>query len=402
MRRLTIAFLGLLAFVASGRFLILAQASLSHDDRDAPRSTAKRLQDKEWWPTKPGSARKDYAGTEACAGCHKQLVVEQQNTAMARAASPASETAILRSNLKLSGVQPPFLTEIQQDRKGSNYVVSRGGEAMSGRLQWSMGEGSMGFTFILESGGTLFESQLSYFPAIGGLDLTPGHTPAGPRDLQRAFGEPQSPEIAQRCFGCHTTASSDKHEFDPAHAIPGVTCEACHGPGARHVKEMQANPSSDPSATILDPGAFSPVKILDYCGACHRAPLDVATASDRVPINVRFQPYRLSKSRCWSRPDVRITCIACHNPHLPLEQDAVAYDAKCLACHATAAPAYSTVAGAVRSSASAPASKPGTACPVSSSHCVTCHMPKYKVPQLHGSFTDHDIRIVRPGAPYPL
>jgi hypothetical protein len=29
-------------------------------------------------------------------------------------------------------------------------------------------------------------------------------------------------------------------------------------------------------------------------------------------------------------------------------------------------------------------------------------MPKYQVPQMHGKFTDHDIRIVRPGDPYPL
>jgi hypothetical protein len=28
-------------------------------------------------------------------------------------------------------------------------------------------------------------------------------------------------------------------------------------------------------------------------------------------------------------------------------------------------------------------------------------MPKYEDAQFHGSFTDHDIRIVRPGDPYP-
>jgi formate-dependent nitrite reductase cytochrome c552 subunit len=39
---------------------------------------------------------------------------------------------------------------------------------------------------------------------------------------------------------------------------------------------------------------------------------------------------------------------------------------------------------------------------VSTEHCVTCHMPKVQDPQFHGSFTDHDIRIVRPGDPYPL
>ena len=399
MRRVAVASLSLLILAACCGFLFSAQAAL---DRDAPKPTVTRLQDKEWWPTKTDSARKDYVGTEVCAGCHRQEAIEQQGTPMAQAASMASQTEILRSNPRLSREDRPFATEIQRDRQGSTYIVSQGGKAISGRLTWSMGRGVMGQTFIVESGGTLFESQLSYFRAIEGLDLTPGHTPADSRNLESAFGEPQSQEIAQRCFGCHTTASSEKHRFDPSHAIPGITCEACHGPGAQHVRAMQANPAGKTDTSILDPGTFAPAKLIDYCGACHRAPLDVTTAKDRVPIDVRFQPYRLSKSRCWSRPDPRITCIACHNPHLPLEQDAVAYDPKCLACHASAKPAASAIAGAIEPAGGVPASKERKICPVAGSHCVSCHMPKYKVPQMHGSFTDHDIRIVRPGDPFPL
>lgn len=399
MRRVTIAFLSLLALTACGGLLFSAQAAF---DQDAPKPTLKRLKEKEWWPTKTDTARKDYVGTEICASCHRQEATEQQGTAMAQAASVASQTELLRSNAKLSHQDSPFATEIQRDRQGSTYIVAQGGKARSGRLEWSMGLGIMGQTFILESGGTLFESQLSYFRAIGGLDLTPGHTPADPRNLERAFGEPQSQETAQRCFGCHTTASSEKHRFDPSHATPGITCEACHGPGAQHVQAMQANPAGGTDSSILDPGTFAPEKLIDYCGACHRAPLDVTTAKDFVPINIRFQPYRLSKSRCWSKPDPRITCIACHNPHLPLERDAVAYDAKCLACHASAGSAASKIGDAAKPDRSAAASSQRKICPVASNRCVSCHMPQYKVPQMHGSFTDHDIRIVRPGDPFPL
>jgi len=32
---------------------------------------------------------------------------------------------------------------------------------------------------------------------------------------------------------------------------------------------------------------------------------------------------------------------------------------------------------------------------VATSNCVSCHMPKYELPQTHASFTDHDIRVVR-------
>jgi hypothetical protein len=32
---------------------------------------------------------------------------------------------------------------------------------------------------------------------------------------------------------------------------------------------------------------------------------------------------------------------------------------------------------------------------------VSCHMPTVELPGAHFKFTDHRIRIVRPGQPYP-
>ncbi len=365
-------------------------------DRQAPETTAQRLREKGWWPTKPDAARKEFTGTESCAACHKQIVKEQQKTSMARAASRVEDTEVLRSNPNLSLSASQFQTAITRERQGSTYTVAQGGNSMSGPILWSMGDGLMGQTFILRSGGNLYESQLTYFPSIRGLDLTPGHSPAAPQDLEHAFGTLQSSDIAQHCFACHTTASSLHNEFDPAHATPGITCEACHGPGAGHVKAMQANQSEKGQEAILDPAAFTPVEMVDFCGACHRAPMDVISAKDYVPINVRFQPYRLSKSRCFGKPDPRIICVACHDPHEQVVRDTEFYDTKCLACHASRAINATHTGPALLAADKAPA------CKVQSSHCVTCHMPRYKVPQMHGSFTDHDIRIVRPGEPYPL
>jgi hypothetical protein len=315
---------------------------------------------------------------------------------MAHAATRASETEVLRSHPSISHSAPPFETVLVRERAGSTYKVARGGESMSGQVIWTMGAGVLGQTFVLRSDNNLFESQLSYFPSLGGLDLTPGHAIAPPDDLVRAFGDLQSTNTAQKCFACHTTASSVRGQFDPARATPGVTCEACHGPGARHVKAMQDNQLEKAKEAILNPRSFDPVKLVDFCGGCHRAPMDVASAKDNSPINVRFQPYRLSKSRCWSRPDRRISCIGCHNPHDQLVRDINSYDAKCLACHASG-PVPANV-GTVP----VPANSQAPTCRVSTNHCVSCHMPKYRIPQLHGSFTDHDIRVVHPGDPFPL
>jgi hypothetical protein len=365
-------------------------------DRQVPKTTAQRLREKGWWPTKPDAVRKDFAGSESCAACHAQIVAEQQKTSMARAASRAEDTEVLRSNPTISLSAPPFQTTITRERNDSTYTVTQGGSAMSGPIVWSMGDGMMGWTFILSSGGNLFESRLTYFSSIRSLDLTPGHSSVAPQDLEHAFGNVQSPEIVRHCFACHTTASSVRNEFDPARATPGITCEACHGPGADHVKAMQASQSEKGQEAILDPGVFTPVEMVDFSGACHRAPMDVISARDYVPINLRFQPYRLSKSRCFGKPDPRITCVACHDPHQQVVQDIEFYDAKCLACHT------SRGAEPPQSSPGLQAASRAPACKVQSSHCVSCHMPKYKVPQMHGSFTDHDIRIARPGDPYPL
>ncbi|MGA7857825.1 MAG: multiheme c-type cytochrome [Terracidiphilus sp.] len=389
----SLVFASILLAALAGRTPVSARGPLN---RQAPKTTAQRLRGKGWWPTRPDASRKDSVGTDSCAACHKKIVAEQQKTSMAHAAWKAAETEVLRSNPSITLNSPPFQTSITRERDGSTYTVAQGGAVMSGPILWSMGDGMMGQTFILRSGGNLFESQLTYFPSIRGLDLTPGHSPAAPADLDHAFGTMQNPEIAQRCFGCHTTASSLRNEFEPDRATPGVTCEACHGPGAEHVKAMRANQSEKGEEAILDPGVFTPVETVDFCGACHRAPMDVISAKDYVPINVRFQPYRLSKSRCWSKPDPRITCTACHDPHQQVVRDIVFYDAKCLACHASRAISASQHRQDLQAANRAPA------CKVQSSHCVSCHMPRYEVPQMHGSFTDHDIRIVRSGDPYPL
>jgi len=40
-------------------------------------------------------------------------------------------------------------------------------------------------------------------------------------------------------------------------------------------------------------------------------------------------------------------------------------------------------------------------CPVATADCVSCHMPKVKLPDEHLIFTDHWIRVAHAGDPYP-
>ena len=108
--------------------------------------------------------------------------------------------------------------------------------------------------------------------------------------------------------------------------------------------------------------------------------------------NIRFQPYRLTGSKCYDPDDARISCLACHNPHHDFKPQTVNFDKKCLACHA----------GGNASHTKAASLKPGAkACPVAKEKCVSCHMPKLELPGAHYKFTDHRIRIVKPNEPYP-
>jgi len=140
---------------------------------------------------------------------------------------------------------------------------------------------------------------------------------------------------------------------------------------------------------ISDPGKLSPADSVDFCGSCHITWWDVKLTHLVGLYNVRSQPYRLMSSKCWGNGDPRITCIACHDPHKPLVEDAASYDQKCLNCH------LATPGSELRKD------HPGAACTVGTRNCTTCHMQKIELPDMHRSFADHFIRIVRPDEPVP-
>ena len=345
-------------------------------------ATADRLSDPAWWPTKGAPARTDYIGAAACAPCHAKQSATQPATAMARTASPASESDVLRARNRLTFQRGSYSYEIVTTAQQSLYSISDGSRSSSALLTWAFGVGQVGQSFLFERDGTFHEARVSYYDAVHALDVTPGRAKDTPRDVSEAMSRPVSGAEVRRCFGCHTTAPATAGTFDPAAATPGVTCEACHGPGRRHVDAMRRRRIADGKTAILNPARLEPADSVDFCGACHATFWDVKLADEKGIAALRSQPYRLLSSRCWNGGDARITCIACHNPHQPLGRDAGAYDSRCLNCHidAGAAPTRERTAAA---------------CKVAKTNCVSCHMPKYAVPELHHDFTDHLIRIVR-------
>ena len=286
----------------------------------------------------------------------------------------------------IPGVTPP----------GYALEVTSNGRSVSYPVVWTMGVGVHGQTYLLDNNGALYESQASSFSSIHRLGLTPGHKPAEEDSLENALGIPLKGVEAVRCFACHTTASSANSRLDTENAVPGVHCEACHGPGLDHVNAMKAGQTELGRKAILNPATLSPTSSIDFCGACHRTTMDVILKEPEPgAYTIRFQSYRLEESRCWkTTKDARLACTQCHDPHAPLVRDAHFYDQKCLSCHSPGKGAKHHASGGAR--AAAP-----KICPRATENCVSCHMPSSNVPEMHSTFVDHFIRIVRPGQPVP-
>jgi Cytochrome c554 and c-prime len=378
------------ACVFGGRCILAQSAVPSTASSTVSRTTKSRLDDPGWWPTKSGFPRNEYVGPAACATCHSSEAKSAQQTAMAHAATRAANAESLRK-LPLAFEIGPYKYQITESDGKKIQKISKGGASHSDVLLWAFGMGRMAQTYVYEEKGDFFEGHLSFYTKLQALDITPGHSHSVPSNLVEGAGRQISSEEKRRCFECHTTASTTNKGFDSETLIPGVTCEACHGPGAAHVAAMKSGDFDLGTQSIVKPAKLNPVDSVEFCGACHRTWQDVVSdGPTRIgTLNIRFAPYRLQNSRCWKegKGDARITCITCHDPHQPLVEDPAAYDPKCLQCH--------LAAGAPKSD------DHRTACTIGVKLCVTCHMPKYKSQGFHFTFTDHWIRSAEPGTPLP-
>lgn len=345
-------------------------------------ATAERLEGPGWWPTKRGGVREDYVGAAACAVCHPSQAASQQRSSMARTGDRAADSDILRSRPSLAFAADRFSYTINRTGSETTYTVTDGERSLSAPLAWAFGAGKVGQSFLFDRNGRLYESRVSYYDSIRRLDFTPNRTPGTPSNLDDAAARVVPVPEMRRCFACHTTASgTGTGDVNFAELISGITCEACHGPGRQHVATMRTATSRPADIGMLRVRALNSADSVDFCGSCHATFWDVTLAGERGIAALRSQPFRLQSSRCWQQGDVRLTCVACHDPHTPLVRDARSYDARCTACHA--------------SSAAAAAAQAPRVCAVATDNCTTCHMPKYEVPDMHFEFTDHMIRIVK-------
>lgn len=336
--------------------------------------------------------RGEYAGTDACRPCHSQIVRDQLASNHARTIRDLSREAPLARFDTDEEIVDPFTGARYGARiagKRQEIRVSLGGLEAKQRLDYEFGSGRYAYGYLGKiDDNSWVDARLNYYEQIHGWGFTSGQDKPTATLRSQPLGRPQTATDALRCFACHSTvvrvdglgksaADGSGLRVRPEHSSLGVSCEACHGGRAGHVRERREG------KPLTQPVKLSADDLNQVCGRCH----GLSNVDPAHPVIARFQPWGLRQSRCFQESQGRLSCVTCHDPHRNTRPETAFYEAKCLGCHSgsnTSGP-NTLVAGKV--------------CPVNSrSGCVRCHMPRDDKSMLHVSLTDHRIRIVSPRA----
>src|ERR1041385_760529 len=177
-----------------------------------------------WRPTHE-LAGVSYVGSAACAQCHSSLTNKRLANPMSRALAPVESCEVLKTHPRLSFRNGPFNYQIVREGNRSIYTLNEGSNSISEPILYCFGQGKAGQTYVFQHKGVLFESRVSYYQQIQGLDFTILHSHAVPASLEEGLGAPMTTEAAQGWFACHSTAAVSASQLKFDHLMPGISCE---------------------------------------------------------------------------------------------------------------------------------------------------------------------------------
>ena len=370
-----------------GRLSIVFVASILAWAHPAVAQTPATGTDLPWLPNSPSTRARDYSGPIVCASCHRAQAARQATSEMGLSLARPARAATLSAHPLMRYRRGKYTWTLRSSRGQATFTADDGKQKIAAPLFMVIGSGKVFQAYLIEHRGAYARAAADYYAAQDKLGPEPDAGSALPADLESALGKPLSAADVRGCFHCHSPATvTMSGAFDTTRIAPGITCEVCHGPGAKHGVAMRAGNRGD--TAIFNPAHLRPEWQTSFCDQCHESAANMRAEHPHGVRSVISPDYRLEQSRCFDAADARSSCFFCHDPHAPMERRMAAYDNKCLACHAS----RGAVAGAGR---------PGKACPVALSNCAGCHMPRVTTPGSPIHFTDHRIRIAAAGAPYP-
>jgi predicted CXXCH cytochrome family protein len=420
--------MALLAIAAGAIFFLVAtgQSWLRTSGRPSEPDQIKPAQ------TKSGpSVELAFIGSEACSGCHRAesglWKSSQHRHAMAHASEDTVRGDFNNATFDYAGIRSRFF------RKDQKFLVETDGP--DGKLATF----EIKYTFGVDP----LQQYLLEFPdgRIQALSIAWDTRPKE-RGGQRWFHLYPDAAIIHddplhwtklnqnwnfMCSECHSTGvhknyNAETDRFATSFAEISVGCEACHGPGSRHVAWAAERDVSDPGkglvvsfderagvswpqdSTTLQPRRSAPPaplrKEVETCGLCHarrgqlsedwkpgrwlsethrvalldrqRFEADGQMRDDEETYN--YAPFKLSKMFAGG-----VTCSDCHDPHSAALK--APGDGVCAQCHAP--DKYATAAHRHHAEVT-----PALGCP-------SCHMPE-RTYMVIDKRHDHSFRIPRP------
>jgi hypothetical protein len=329
-----------------------------------------------------------YAGAKTCSECHSAIFRAQQSSAhAATAAWGAGLNSIpLPKNTVIDPANPEVTHRFEKGPAEIEVKSQVRGKQFSAAVAYAVGSARHGMTMLgRDQAGGFRTLRISYYTGGHYWGLTSGFNPT-PAEPDRYLGERLTTDGVRECLNCHMTRfRSDDDRNGPEAADRGIGCERCHGPGANHLKAVDAGFAQ---LAIARPRLAAPSERLKLCATCHSADGSIPPSDPRF---LRFHGTTFPYSRCVTESGGRFDCVACHDPHKNAETQPAYYEARCLACHGERKPSQGKLEALRLEAVDA------RRCPVNSTGaCLSCHMPRVENVMPFTTLTDHHIRIHRP------
>jgi hypothetical protein len=127
-------------------------------------------------------------GSISCAACHAAESADQPATPMGHALEAVGDCTILKTHAVLTFQTPKYSYRIERKGSQSTYSVTDGVRTVTVPIGWAFGLGQAGQTYVFEQEGRFYESRVSFYKDIDGLDWTMGAINQVPLDLYRRLG----------------------------------------------------------------------------------------------------------------------------------------------------------------------------------------------------------------------
>jgi predicted CXXCH cytochrome family protein len=299
-----------------------------------------------------------FVGGAACRDCHQAAYDEWRGSDHDLAMAEANEETVLGdfddAEFTNAGVTSRF------SKRGDEYIVwteGPNGEMGEFEVAYTFGHDPLQQYLVPFPGGRLQALSIAWdteqerwFQLYPDQEIPPDDWLHWTRNGQNWNG---------MCAECHSTNLRKNHDpdsetYDTTWSEIDVSCEACHGPGSRHVAWARVQPMARPDiedyGLVVSTLGIGPVELVELCAPCHsrRAELGdydhtgLQLLDHMIPSLLREGLYHADGqtleevyvygSFLQSKMYVRgVTCSDCHDSHslgLKFEGNEL-----CLQCH---------------------------------------------------------------------